>query len=53
MNVALAEIGDFKIGRRINNKFRFAGDTAIIAKTQEELEDTVNSLVDTGWKYGM
>ena len=27
-------------------------DTAIIAKTQEELQDMVNRLVDTGRKYG-
>ena len=27
--------------------------TAIIAKTQEELQDTENRLVDTGSKYGM
>ena len=26
---------------------------AIIAKTQEELQDMVNRLVDTGSKYGM
>ena len=31
----------------------FADDTAIIAKTQEELQDMVNRLVDTGRKYGM
>ena len=28
------------------------GDTAIIAKTQEELQDMVNTLVDNGRKYG-
>ena len=28
-------------------------DTAIIAKTQEELQDMVNRFVDTGRKYGM
>ena len=38
---ALAEIGDFKIGERIINKVRFADDTAIIAKTMEELQDMV------------
>ena len=32
---------------------RFADDTAVIAKTQEELQDTVNRLVDFGRKYGM
>ena len=32
---------------------RFAYDTAIIAKTQEELQDMVKRLVDTGRKYGM
>ena len=39
---ALTEVGDFKIGGRIINKARFADDTAIIAKTQEELQDMVN-----------
>ena len=29
-----------------------ADDTAIIAKTQEELQDMVSRLVDTGSKYG-
>jgi hypothetical protein len=29
------------------------GDTATIAKTQQELQDMVNVLVDTGRKYGM
>ena len=53
MNEALTEVGDFKIGGRIVNKVRFADDTAIIAKTQEELQDMVNRLVDTGRKYGM
>jgi Reverse transcriptase (RNA-dependent DNA polymerase). len=40
-------------GERIINKVRFADDTAVIAKTQEELKDMVNRLVDTGRKYGM
>ena len=53
MKEASAEVGDFKNGGRIINKVRFADDTAIIAKTQEELQDMVNSLVDTGRKYGM
>ena len=53
MRKALAEVGDFKIGGRIINKIRFANDTAIIAKTQEELQDMVNRLNDTGKKYGM
>ena len=30
------------MGRRVINKVRFADDTAIIAKTQEELQDMVN-----------
>ena len=38
MKEALAQVGDFKIGERIINKVRFADDTAIIAKTQEELQ---------------
>ena len=44
----LTEVGDFKIRGRIINKVRFTDDTAIIAKTQEELQDMVNRLVDTG-----
>ena len=50
---ALDEVGVFKIGGRIINKVRFADDTVIIAKSQEELQDMVNRLVDTGRKYGM
>ena len=53
MKDALAEVGDFKIGERIINKVRFADDTAIITEIQEELQDMVNRLVDTGRKYGM
>ena len=53
MEEALDEVGDFKIGGRIINKGRFADDTAIIAKTQEKLQDMVNRLVDTGRKYSM
>ena len=53
MKEATAEVGNFKIGGRVTNKVRFADDTAIIAKTQEELQDMVNKLVDTGKKYGM
>ena len=53
MKEALAEVWDFKIGGRFINNVIFAGDTAIIAKTQEELQDMVNRLVDTGRKYDM
>ena len=53
MKEALTVSGDFMIGGRIINKVRFADDTTIIAKTQEELQDMVNNLVDTGRKYGM
>jgi len=42
MKEALTEVGDSKIGGRIINKVRFANDTAIIAKTQEELQNMVN-----------
>ena len=48
MKEVLAEDGDFKIGGRFINKVRFADDTVIIAKTQEELQDMVNRLVETG-----
>ena len=37
MKEALAEFVYFKIGGKIISKVRFADDTAIIAKTQEEL----------------
>ena len=53
MKEVLTEVGDFKIGGRIINEVRFTYDTAIIAKTQEELQDMVNRLVNTGRKYGM
>jgi len=53
MKEALAKVGDFKIGGRIINMVRFVDDTAIIAKNQEELQDMVNRLVDTGKKYYM
>ena len=50
---ALIEVRDFKIRGRIIDKVRFANDIAIIAKTQEELQDMVNNFVDNGRKYGM
>ena len=53
MKEPLTEVADFKIGGRIINKVRFADDTANTAKPQEELQDMVNRLVDTGKKYGM
>ena len=53
MKEALTEVGDFKIGERIINKVRFADDTYIIAKTQEEPQHMINVLADTGRKYGM
>ena len=49
----IKEVVYFKIGGGIVNKVRFSDDTAIIVKTQEELPDMVNRLVDTGRKYGM
>ena len=42
-----------KNGRRIINKVRFVDYIAIIAKTQDEPQDMVNRLVDTGRKYDM
>jgi Reverse transcriptase (RNA-dependent DNA polymerase). len=50
---AVAKSGDLKIGGRIINKVRFVDDTANIAKTQEELQNMVYRLVDTGRKYGI
>ena len=41
------------IRERIINKVRFTDYTAIIAKTQEELQYMVGKLVDTGRKYSM
>jgi hypothetical protein len=45
MKKALAEVGDFNVGGRVNNKVRFVDDTAIITRTQEVLQDMVNRLV--------
>ena len=42
-----------EIWRSIINNVRFADDTAIMAKSQEELQDRVNRLVDTGRKYDL
>jgi Reverse transcriptase (RNA-dependent DNA polymerase). len=53
MKQALAKVRNFKIVLKSINEVRFADDTAIIAKTQEELQDMVNRLVDTERKYGM
>ena len=53
MKEILALVGNFKIGGRIINKVRFADDTAIIAKTQKELQYMAHRLVDTGKKYDM
>ena len=48
MKEAISEVGDF-VGR-----VRFVDNTTIIAKTQEDqLQDMMNTLVDTGKKYGM
>jgi Reverse transcriptase (RNA-dependent DNA polymerase). len=41
------------LGERIINMVRFSDDTAIIAKSQEELQEMLNRLTDTGRKYGM
>ena len=42
-----------KTGGRVINDIKFADDAAITAKTQEELQEMVNRLVDAGRKYGM
>jgi Reverse transcriptase (RNA-dependent DNA polymerase). len=52
MKEALAEFGDFMTGEWIIN-VRFADDTAIIAKTQEELQDMVIRLIDTGMEINI
>ena len=51
MKGALAEVGHLKI-RRSTNKLKYSDNTAIIAKTQEELQDMMNRSVDAGRKYG-
>jgi hypothetical protein len=48
---ALAEVVYFRIGGRIINEVRFADDTAILAKTQEDIQDMVNKFVKTRRKY--
>jgi Reverse transcriptase (RNA-dependent DNA polymerase). len=53
MKEALAEVGYFKIEGRIINKARFVDDMAFIVKTQEELQDMVNRMVDSVRKFGM
>ena len=53
MKQALAKVRNFKIVLKSINEVRFADDTAIIAKTQEELHNMLNRLVDTERKYGM
>ena len=53
MKKAFAEVGDSKIGGRVINKVRFEDDRVIIVKTQEELQDMLNRLVDTGRKNGI
>ena len=42
-----------RLRKELFNKIRYADYMTIIAKTQEELQDMVNWLVDTGRKYGM
>ena len=53
MKEGIAEVEDFEIGGRVINRVRFADNTVIIAKTQEELQDMAKRLFDTGRKYGM
>jgi hypothetical protein len=48
MKEALALVGNFKIVGRVTTKTRFVDIMAIIDKTQEEVQDMVNRLVDTG-----
>ena len=38
---------------RIINKMRFADDMAIVAKIQEEVQNVVNRLFETGRTYAM
>ena len=41
----------FENWRKVNKNVEFTDDTAIIAKTEEEFQNTVNKLVDNGRKY--
>ena len=53
MKEALSEVRVFKTGRIIINKITLVDDKALIAKTQEELQDWANGLVDNARKYSM
>ena len=53
MNEVLAKVEISRLEEALCYNNRSEDDTAIIAKTQEELQDMVNWLVDTGRKYGM
>ena len=46
------EVGNFKIGGKVINKARLLDNGAITDQTKEELQNTINSLVGTGRKYG-
>ena len=49
----ITEVEHFKNGGKIVNKVRSADDTAIRVKTQEDLQDMMKNLVDTGSKNGI
>ena len=46
----IKEVVYFKIGGGIVNKVRFSDDTAIIVKTQEELQDWLTMEGSMAWK---
>ena len=50
---ALEGLGTFKIGGRVIKNVKFADDLDLIARSQEELQEMMNRLVDTGRRYDM
>ena len=50
---AVGNMGSFKIGGRKISTIKYADDLALITKTEEELQEMMTSLVETGRRYGM
>ena len=50
---AVGKMGSFKIGGRKISTIKYADDLALITKTEEELQEMMTSLVETGRRYGM
>jgi len=50
---ALEQKGDLKVGGQIIKTVKYADDLALMAHNEDELQIMVDSLVNTGKKYGM